>query len=372
MDSYEIALVSTSFDHSGIGTYSQNIYEKLQHIGVNVTKVQIRPEESKIQIGEGTNKTEITKLDIPFEPDLMFQFRCRSVLPDDFDLFHIAHPGISFLDIEPKVITCHDLIKYRSPRKYTEYVTRDFLYRPLRYADHVISISKTTADDLYDILNCHPSLVSTVYNGVASHYKPLSNVDNQIWNKYNLSSDERYLLYIGSEEPRKNVPRLLKAFSRVSQIYPDLHLLKIGSPSKFGSREKTLDLVSDLGIDDRVHFLENVPEAEMPHFYNLADVFAFPSLYEGFGLPALEALACGTPTVVADATSLPEIVGDAALLCDPEDTDSIVEAIERLLTDSQLRDRLQFAGPQRAAEFTWERTARETADVYESVLSARQ
>ncbi len=190
-----------------------------------------------------------------------------------------------------------------------------------------------------------------------------------LYDRYGLRQDLRYLLYVGSEEPRKNLPRLMLAFRDLHEQFPDLRLIKLGSVQYGPQAGELRRQVIELGLQDAVLFLDHVSDDDLAGFYNLAALFVFPSLLEGFGLPVLEAMACGTPVVTSNAASLPEVAGDAALLVDPLDVVQLTHAMQRVLTQPELAAGLRRKGLARAAMFTWERTARETIAVYERVAA---
>jgi glycosyltransferase involved in cell wall biosynthesis len=178
---------------------------------------------------------------------------------------------------------------------------------------------------------------------------------------------KRYILYLGTLEPRKNLVTLLKAYAALTD--PDVHLVLAGG--KGWLCEDIFAEVSALGLEERVHFPGYLSDMSLPLWYNAAEAFAYVSWYEGFGLPVLEAMACGTPTVASNTTSLPEVAGDAALLVPPDDVEAIREALKRCLSDQPLRTRLQHAGREQAAAFTWDKTAERTVALYKTVLRTR-
>jgi glycosyltransferase involved in cell wall biosynthesis len=179
-----------------------------------------------------------------------------------------------------------------------------------------------------------------------------------------------FLLSVGSLEPGKNRERLLQAFARL-QARGLKHALVVAGQRAW-RYEGEAPLARRLGLADSVRFLGHVPQADLPALYSAADLFVFPSLYEGFGLPALEALACGTPVVASNVSALPEVVGDAALQVSPLDVEALADAMERLLRDDRLRSDLRERGLERAAQFSWEKAARQTAEVYHRVVEARK
>ena len=172
------------------------------------------------------------------------------------------------------------------------------------------------------------------------------------------------MLYVGSEDPRKNLLRLIEAFRRISSNHLDVTLLIVGAARFHKERARLVAHVRDVGLTGRVRFIDAVTDEDLPRFYSLATVFAYPSLYEGFGLPPLEAMACGTPVVTSNTSSLPEVVGEAGIMVDPHDVQSLADALERVLTDPALASTLRERGLERARRFTWERAARAHLDVY--------
>jgi glycosyltransferase involved in cell wall biosynthesis len=178
------------------------------------------------------------------------------------------------------------------------------------------------------------------------------------------------LLFVGLVEPRKNLPLLLRAYQAIRQHPAAPHLVIAG---RLGwMYEEVFHLVDELGLRGQVHFPGYIPASDLPVLYNLAEVFIYPSLYEGFGLPPLEAMACGTPVVTSGVSSMPEAVGDAGLLVPPGDEQALAGAVLRLAGDPALREELRQKGLSRAQEFTWTRTARETWQVYRQVLQKSQ
>jgi glycosyltransferase involved in cell wall biosynthesis len=175
---------------------------------------------------------------------------------------------------------------------------------------------------------------------------------------------KKVILYVGSEQPRKNLPVLLRAVSLVKESLQDILFVKVGRPQWKGAREGLVVNLKNLGLERDVVFLDYVHEDELPLLYNRADVFVFPSLYEGFGLPPLEAMACGCPVVAAGTSSLPEVLGDAGVLVSPDDEEEMAGAILQILTDEALRAELSERGLARASGFTWAATARRTIETY--------
>jgi glycosyltransferase involved in cell wall biosynthesis len=230
-----------------------------------------------------------------------------------------------------------------------------------RVASRVIAVSQATRDDLVQHYHVPPERIRVVYHGVEARFRPTA--DPAALARYHLPG--RYLLYLGTLQPRKNLERLLEAYARLPLEAPPLVLA--GAKGWYFGRIATA--LAALGLAGRVLLPGYIADADVPAVLSAATALLYPSLYEGFGLPALEAMACGTPVVVANASSLPEVVGQAGLLIDPLRVEEITAAIQRLLTDEGLRAELGRRGQERARLFSWERCARETMAVLEEALA---
>lgn len=277
--------------------------------------------------------------------------------------------------IHPVVVTVHDIVPYlvRHDREQSTFrhpfdVWFDRMaMEGLKKADRLIAISQYTKKTLVEALGCPEEKIEVVLYGVDhAVFRPLP-VSSGLRERYGLEGGCRYLLYVGAESPRKNLPRLVKAFAMLRERMPDLRLIKVGTPEYLAQFRKLKELLGELSLEPFVHFVNHPPEEDLVALYNMADVFVFPSLYEGFGMPPLEAMACGTPVVCSNAASLPEVVGDAALTVDPYDVEALAQAVCRVLIEPDLAADLRGRGLGRAARFTWERTARETVEVYRQV-----
>jgi glycosyltransferase involved in cell wall biosynthesis len=272
----------------------------------------------------------------------------------------------------PVAVTVHDILPYllRDDPELNVYGHRidrtldSLAMRGLRRADRLIADSAFTKSTLIDALSIPAERIDVVHLGVdAATFRPLD-VPQSFRDRYGLRTDQRYVLFVGSEDPRKDLPTLLRALAIVRVTSSDVELIKVGAPAFTEQRACHLQLCRDLGIDHAVTWVDSVPEEDLPLFYNAATVFAFPSRYEGFGLPVLEALACGTPVVAANASSVPELVGGCATLVRPA---SAVEMAVALTTTLNGPPSDGLARAQHATSFTWERTIRETITSYEVV-----
>jgi glycosyltransferase involved in cell wall biosynthesis len=285
------------------------------------------------------------------------------------DLFHAADFALPpTLPAARTVLTVPDLAFERYPGEtmpgMLDYL-RSVVPRSVRRADRVIAISEATRDDLITLYGTPPDKVIAVPLGVDARFGPDRDAGQESALRARLAIPPGpFVLTVGTMQPRKNHRRLVEAMARLRADVP----LVIAGGSGWGYDDVRRE-VERLGMAERVIFAGFVDDADLPTLYRAAAVFAYPALYEGFGLPVLEAMACGTPVVTSRVSSLPEVAGeDAALLVDPLDVDAIAGVLDRLLGDGGLRARCRERGIERAATFTWERTARETWAVYESLL----
>ncbi len=266
------------------------------------------------------------------------------------------------------VVTVHDVFAWSIPGHSTVADTllyHHWLPRVLPQVDAVITDSQVSRTDIVRYLHLSSDRVHVIYPGVSSYLFRASEQDSRSFEAKGRFPDH-YILFVGSVEKRKNVDGLLRAYAGLRRMGEQRPLVVAGV-QRSNARDLP-QLVEQLGLQGNVQFIGYVPDKDLPSLYSGADLFVFPSLYEGFGLPPLEAMACGTPVVCSNAGSLPEVVGDAALMVDPHDTEGLTEAMRRVLADNELRLDLRRRGLRRAAEFTWERTAQETLVVYERLL----
>lgn len=268
------------------------------------------------------------------------------------------------------VITVHDLNFIHYPQFLTAESRRHYNRQigwAVRRADHILADSHATKADLVALLGVPTEKITVVHLAADPSFHPLPAEEaRRVAVRYDLTPG--YLLFVGTLEPRKNVLGLLQAYRLLlERRVTTAPLVLVGG--KGWLYDEIFQHVATLGLSDQVRFIHNVPDDDLPGLYNAASVLALPSFYEGFGLPALEALSCGTPVVVANRASLPEVVGETGLLVNPDDPEAIAQALARVMTDGALRARLRELGPAQAARFTWERTARETLAVYRTVLA---
>jgi len=262
------------------------------------------------------------------------------------------------------VLTIHDLSFARLPEtaspRLAAYLNQ-VVPRSVRRADRVIAVSEATRQDVIALYGAPPEKVTVIHNGVDARFHPVTDMGARqaLRARYRLG-DAPYILAVGAVHPRKNYVRLVEAFHRLNR--PDVRLVIAGG--RGNPRGPLFARIAALGLTDSIRFAGFVGDADLPTLYSAAHVLAFPSIYEGFGLPALEAMACGTPVVASNTSSLPEIVGDSGLLVDPADVDALAGALARALDDAALRAELIEKGLHRARRFTWAEAARQVRAVY--------
>lgn len=286
------------------------------------------------------------------------------------DIVHLPNQDFARFALftkNPFIVTVHDLARscFRfSQETITERILLRIDIKCIRRATHIIATSENTKKDLVKYLNIPIDRITVIYNGV----------DHDIFKQYDDVKffDEPYIIYAGSERPRKNLVRLFEAFARLKIEFPNLRLVKAGACGRSEKyRTETIRKLESLGITQDVVFIDHVTETELAQYYSSAALLAYPSLYEGFGLPPLEAMASSCPVVTSNTSSLPEVVGDAAITVNPYDTDSLAEAMRRVLTDNKLRDDMIRKGLEQSKKFSWEKTAEQTLEVYNQVEETR-
>jgi glycosyltransferase involved in cell wall biosynthesis len=285
------------------------------------------------------------------------------------DLFHATDHLLPRLSRIKSVFTLHDLIFRLYPETHKP-LNRWFLTlmmpRFLQAAGAVIAVSEHTKRDAMEFYGIDEAKIHVIYEGVDSRFRPAPvQAMTRVRQAYNLP--ERFILSLGTIEPRKNLSSLLEAYRVLRDQGSELGLVIVGK--KGWLYEGFFHRLRELGLEDEVLFTGFVPDGDLPAICSAAELFVFPSLYEGFGLPVLEAMACGAPVITSNVSSLPEVAGDAALLVDPASVRELTEAMAVVLEDEELRTSLQSKGPRQAAKFSWERAARETLAVYQSVLT---
>ena len=257
----------------------------------------------------------------------------------------------------PFVFVIHDLIPLRFSKESSlpkKVYYRTVLRLAVKRAHRILTVSEFSKDEIINWTNLNPERVVVVGNGVDSRFCPDGNMHDP---------GGPYLLYVGNTRPHKNVAAAIEGYAR-SGMADEVKLVLSGSPTS-----ELNDVIQEHDVEDCVEFADFIPEDELPAYYRGATALLHPSLYEGFGLPVLEALACGTAVVASNATAIPEVTGDAAHLFDPTNVGEIASAIRKVVLDDSLRASLEKRGPERAKRFSWEKVARRTESALRSAVA---
>lgn len=354
----------TATDHfPGIGRYAVNLARALRSIAPDLDLQLLCDSTAKSLRWVPTN-LPVTYLPIsPFS--LQQQWRVRQPLRQlKATLYHSPYYLMPYRPGVPTVLTAYDVIPLVYPRYYT--TAQRLVFRlahalALKTARITLAISEATKVDLVRRLGAQPDRIRVTPLAADPRFAPQSTAAIQTARgKYGLP--DRYLLYVGSNKPHKNLMRLVSAFASRQIPTSDLQLIIAGSWDNRYPEARQL-----AAQHDHIRFLGPIDDADLPALYGGALAFVFVSEYEGFGLPPLEAMACGAPVIAGNTSSLPEVIGDAGLLVDPHDVRAITAALTRLIDDERLRAELKLRGLERAAQFSWERTARLTLAAYHAV-----
>jgi glycosyltransferase involved in cell wall biosynthesis len=269
------------------------------------------------------------------------------------------------------VITVHDLAFLLYPHFLTRESARYYghIDQAVRWTDQIIAVSNSTKRDAIQHLGVPEDKITVVYEAANAIFRPIDHVAAREQVRKRHGVDGPFLLFVSTIEPRKNVPTLLRALWQLVECYKeDVHLILAGG--KGWLFEDVFALVDELKLAGRVHFVGRVSSEELLYLYNAAELLAHPAFYEGFGLPPLEAMACGLPVIASNVSSLPEVVGDAGILIDPHDVDELTVSMWRVLNEAGTRREMREKGLRQAARFSWEKAAGETAAIYQRASEA--
>jgi glycosyltransferase involved in cell wall biosynthesis len=366
-----VAIDTRKIHDFGIGTYIRNLLRQLARIDRDTEYVLLcREPDLGIAAQLGPNFRSVR------EPSPNYSLREQIHVPwilrrERPDVYHAPHYVLPAAVRCRSVVTIHDCIHLMFPQylpnRAAYAYARASMWAAARRSDRILTVSEASKRDILSLFNVKPEKIVVVYNAIDEHFSATPSEEHvaRIRERYQL--DHKFVLYVGNIKPHKNLVRLIEAFSELRRTHDDLKLLIIGDEiSKLPALRRA---VHRNKLHKYVRFLGYLKDDTLTVLYRLASVFVFPSLYEGFGLPPLEAMASGTPVVTSNVSSLPEVTGDAAVLVDPYDVDSIGDGMRRILDDPRLAEELRLKGLKRAREFSWERSVEKTQRVYREVAA---
>jgi glycosyltransferase involved in cell wall biosynthesis len=357
---------------AGITRYTRHLLQELAKLNDHDEFIVFQHRRHRTPLIEKTNFRRAT-LYAPVHTHLEQWMLPVELARFSLDLLHSTDFIPPLYTTVPTVITVHDLAFLHWPHFLTKDSAAYYgqIDRAVRHAEHIIVPSESTKQDLTAMLGVPPAKISVIYEAADELFVPLPIEETraEVMAKYKLP--ESYILFVGTIEPRKNVDGLIRAFHHLRNKYGINDTALVIAGGKGWLYNETLELIRQLNLEQSVKLVGRVVDAELHKLYVAARCHVHAAHYEGFGLPPLEAMACGTPTIVSNVSSLPEVVGDAALLVDPSNWEEIAVAIHRVLSDDQLHAELREKGLQRARFFNWESAARRTMEVYQLVGASR-
>ena len=370
MSALRIAIDARKLRDFGIGTYIRNILIELSRLDRSTEYVVLcRPDD--VEAGEvlGTNFRMVPETAPPYS--IAEQVRIPlSLARERVRMVHEPHYVLPPAIRCRSVVTIHDCIHLMFPQylpgRLAYVYAKASMWSATRKADRILTVSEASKRDILRFFDVPADKVAVIYNAIDERFLAPANEERIDLVKQRYQLDHPFVLYVGNIKPHKNLERLIDAFGRArGQCSSDLKLIIIGDEiSKYPPLRQA---VHKHKLDKHVRFLGFQPMETLAVFYRLARAFVFPSLYEGFGLPPLEAMACGTPVVTSNVSSLPEVAGGAALLVDPHDADAIAHGICRAVTDDTLRAELIARGLERARSFSWAQSVRKIHAIYMDV-----
>jgi glycosyltransferase involved in cell wall biosynthesis len=367
-----IAIDARKLRDYGIGTYVRNLLRHLSRIDSKTEYVLLcRAQDCGVVEELGENFRAVPEPARPYSASEQLRIPL-DLRREGIDLFHAPHYVLPPLTPCKSVVTIHDCIHLRFPQYLPNRLAYAYARSSLWFATHrsnrVLTVSEASKRDILRYFRVPEGKIDVIYNAIDERFgePPAPEEIERVRDRYQLNAP--YILYAGNIKPHKNLERLIEAFHMLRRgDLEHVKMLIIGDEiSKYATLRRA---VHKYKLHKHVRFFGFVPDKTLAVLYRLARAFVFPSLYEGFGLPPLEAMASGTPVITSNLSSLPEVVGDAALLIDPYDADAIADAMRRVLLDSDLREDLRHRGLRRVPEFSWDRSVRRVREIYEEVLA---
>ena len=355
----------------GNESYAVNLIEALAEIdSVNNYTIYVTTNEARDRFSNRWPNFKVRST-LPHTPLIRIPLTLSAELrKHPVDVLHVQFTAPPFCPC-PFVVSIHDLSFEHLPQTFkrrSRTQLRLTVRHSARRAARILSLSEHTRSDIVETYGIEPDRIEAIPLAAPDHFRMVIDKRELQRVRHNYGIEGDYILSVGSIQPRKNLARLIKAYAQLRGDCSADKLPKLVLAGKCAwLYDETLRALDQAGVKDSVILTGYVPESDLPALYSSALCFVYPSYFEGFGLPPLEAMKCGAPVVVGNRTSLPEVVGDAGLTVDPFDVDAIAGAIRRLLNDSALRAELSQKGEERASAFTWRETARQTLQIYQDV-----
>jgi glycosyltransferase involved in cell wall biosynthesis len=363
---------------TGVQYYCENLLNALRSLDCKGLQFEVILSNAYCGQLEESNNLSISKIKIDtrnrYKRILFENFMLRKYYrQNEFQLFHSPGYVLPYSWNAPSVLTVHDIIALEHPefcQDESVVYFKLFLPRSIKKATKIIAVSNKVKEDILKRFAIPPEKIEVIYHGVADCYSEIVPVEELIRIKKQYHLPERYILFVGNIEPKKNLERLVLGFSWLKKNTGIPHKLVIAG-KKGWKYEKLFETINKLQLSEELLFTGYVPEKDLPGIYKMASIFVFSSLDEGFGIPPLESMACGTPVLASNQGALPEVTGGNCLQVNPYDIEDIANGIYKLLTNDDLRNKSIEKGKEWVKNFTWERTAKETLKVYEDVLALR-
>lgn len=357
---------------TGIGTYSYQLLNSLNNIDKTNNYLIFLPSENTLDFSFNRNF-----IGTPIYQSRRNNFWDEVNIPiilknTDVQLYHVPQNGVGLPEDKNCrfIITLHDVIPCKMPETVSEKYLNIFsnvMPKILSKCDAVITVSNYSKNDIANQFNFPKNKIYVTYLAGEKIYHPINRQFCKSFIKEKYKMEDEFILYVGGFSPRKNILSLINAFSQLKYVYKKkINLVIAGHKGK--SYEIYKKRTEELHIEDSVIFPGFIPKEELPYFYNAAEIFVYPSFYEGFGLPPIEAMSCGVPVIASNVTSIPEVLQDAAILIAPSDVDELCNAMCRILNDDELKRALKLKGFKRASSLSWDKTALKTIEIYKKII----
>lgn len=378
-----IGIITNAGEYSGVGSRAHEIARRIRSEDMEASLVFLDGEKGQIsEVSDITSPSlsfvrrgGVRRLPGALGSKSISWIRLAKKIPS-FDIYDLSNQSLAFIakTRHPSVVTVHDLIELTHPQDAKAKLLNQYLMGGISRSDKIIAVSEYTKREVCDYFGIHEENIAVIPNGVREEYVPIENFASTIayqhlLQEYGLSGKPHVplLLHVGSDHPRKNLSTVLRVLAMLKKQYPNILLIKIGTPGILSGRQAFLEGIDTLRLRENVKILGTVSPERMNELYNIATALVFPSYYEGFGLPLLEAMAAGCPVVCSNTTSLPEVAGDGAILHDPDNAEAFAKSIEHIIHNADFKNSLVERGVKQAAKFSWDAAARDMVEIYKKV-----